>query len=150
MVQNDKTFCPLHSISQEPYIIWLPFVVHICKIIISSGLVSFFQNINFLVHREVKEQKTVQNNKISPYLRNHASYDCHLWCKCVRWSPGVFYNFKTLIFRIVRGMKRQKTAQNDKYFCLSHLTFQEPYIIWSYLWYTCRYEIKFLIFGTHV
>ena len=22
MIQNDKTFCPLHSISEEPYIIW--------------------------------------------------------------------------------------------------------------------------------
>ena len=28
VVQNDKKFCLLHSISQEPYIVWLSFVVH--------------------------------------------------------------------------------------------------------------------------
>ena len=34
-VQNDKKFCLLHSISQEPNIIWLWFMVHMCKMIIS-------------------------------------------------------------------------------------------------------------------
>ena len=34
MVQNDKKFCLLHSISQEPYIIWLSFMVQMWKIII--------------------------------------------------------------------------------------------------------------------
>ena len=37
IVQKDKTFCLLHSRSQEPYIIWLSFVVHTCKMIISAG-----------------------------------------------------------------------------------------------------------------
>ena len=59
MVQNDKKFCLLHSISQEPYIIWLSFMVQMCKMII---------------------------------------------------FPGVFFNFKILVFWVVRGLKGQKMA----------------------------------------
>ena len=40
MAQNDKKFCMSHFISQEPYIIWLSFMVHLCKMMISPG--SFF------------------------------------------------------------------------------------------------------------
>ena len=36
------------SISQEPYIIWSKFLVHLCKMIISPGFFSFFQNFTFL------------------------------------------------------------------------------------------------------
>ena len=39
-VHNDKKFCLSHSISQEPYIIWLWFLVHMCKMMISP--VNFF------------------------------------------------------------------------------------------------------------
>ena len=42
MVQNDKKLCPLHSISQERYIIGLSFMAHMCKMIISAGFFSFF------------------------------------------------------------------------------------------------------------
>ena len=44
-------------------------------------------------------------------------------------SRYFFQFFKILIFRVDRGVKGQKMAQNDKKFCLSHLIFQEPYII---------------------
>ena len=37
IVQNDKKFCLLPSVSQEPYIIWSSFVVCKCKMVISSG-----------------------------------------------------------------------------------------------------------------
>ena len=43
MAQNDKKLCPLHSISQEPYIICLSFKVHICFFFFS-----FFKNFDFL------------------------------------------------------------------------------------------------------
>ena len=87
MVQNDKKFSLLLSISQEPYIIWLSFMVPMCKIII---------------------------------------------------SPGVFFNFEILVFRVVRGLKGQKMAQNDKKFCLSYSVSQELYIIWLwFFWYAC-------------
>ena len=33
MTQDDKKFCLLHFISQEPYIMWLSFMIHLCKMI---------------------------------------------------------------------------------------------------------------------
>ena len=107
MVQNDKKFCPLHSMSQEPYIIWLSCMVHICKMIISSGgffvfvlFFCFFQVFKiliFLVRRGVKGQKRCRMTENSlcctPYRRNHASYDCHLWYKCVKWYLQLFFQF---------------------------------------------------------
>ena len=36
--QMTKTFCPLYFIYQEPYIIWLSFMVHLCKMMISPGV----------------------------------------------------------------------------------------------------------------
>ena len=92
MVQNDKKFCLLCSISQEPYIIWLSFMVQMCKMII---------------------------------------------------SPGVFFNFKILIFWVAMGLKGQKMAQNDKKFCLSHSVSQEPYFIWLWFWvHICKMMIS--------
>ena len=44
-VQNNKKFCPYCSISQEPYIMWLSFMLHMCKMIISPG--SFFIILKF-------------------------------------------------------------------------------------------------------
>ena len=42
IVQNDKKFCPSHCIFQEQNIMWLSFMVHIWKMIISLGIfVSF-------------------------------------------------------------------------------------------------------------
>ena len=38
MVHNDKNFYMSCPISQEPHIVWLPFMVHICKIIIYTGV----------------------------------------------------------------------------------------------------------------
>ena len=29
----------------------------------------------------------------TPYLRNHVSYDCHLWYKSVKWYLSVFFSF---------------------------------------------------------
>ena len=145
MAQNDKNLSLSYSISQEPYIIWLSFMVHICKMI-SSGFFfffHFFKNFIFQYVRWVKCQKMAQNGKIfrlshsisqeaymiwswfllhmckmmicsffsqfrfsrllgrwksknwpkmiknsvrlTPYLRNRTSYDCDVWYTCVRW-----------------------------------------------------------------
>ena len=51
-----------------------------------------------------------------------------------------FFNFKILIFQLVKRLKGQKMAQNDKNSCLLHLIFQEPCIIYLHLWYTCIYK----------
>ena len=47
MVQNDKKICLSHSISQEPYIIWLSFTVHMCKMIISPRVFFSFSKFWF-------------------------------------------------------------------------------------------------------
>ena len=135
-VQNDKKFCPLHSTSQKPYIIWLSFMVHICKMIISSDFFliyllffkfsfsgyigrggvggkrakngSDWQNILFVAlnisgtmhHMIFIYGGNVENDNISRY----------------------FLNLKILIFQVVRGLKEQKMAQNNKNF---------------HLWYRC-------------
>ena len=45
LVVEWKKFCLLCFISQKPYIIWLSFMVHLCKVMISSEVFfSFFQN----------------------------------------------------------------------------------------------------------
>ena len=33
MAQNDKNFCPSHSVSQEVYLISLWFLVHMCEMV---------------------------------------------------------------------------------------------------------------------
>ena len=100
MAQDDKKFCLLHFVSQELYIIWSWFLVHMCKRIIHicRAFLHFFQILIFRVNSGAKEQKLpemtiisvtlhiwvtgqkmAQNNKKfchTPYLRNCTSYDC--------------------------------------------------------------------------
>ena len=93
------------------------------------------------------------------YFRNHRSYDLHLWYTCMYkriMSPGIFFHvfLRILIFGIIREelglVKGQQIAQNDKTLCLSHLVFQEPYIIYcDFLLHLCKMMISpanFLIF----
>ena len=47
MVQNNRKFCQPHFISQESFIIWLSFIVHIYKTIISSVVFFIFSNFWF-------------------------------------------------------------------------------------------------------
>ena len=115
MVQNDKKFCPLHSISQQPCIVWLSFMVHICKMMISSGIFFFFQNFDFLVHTGVKGQKMFQNDKKFCLLHSISQEPYLIWllfmvqmCKMII-SPGVFFNFSIFIFQVVRGIERAKS-----------------------------------------
>ena len=86
MAQNEKKLCLLHPISQEPYIIWSSFVVCKCKMIISFFL-NFFKTLNFQVLGGSKGKKWPKMTKNSVcralYLRNHTSYDLHLWYSCV-------------------------------------------------------------------
>ena len=90
-VQNDKKFCPSCFISQEPYLVWLSFMVYICKMIISADFCFiFFKSLIFWVVRVIKRQKNCpkwQKNSVchTSCLRNYISYDCHLWCTCVKW-----------------------------------------------------------------
>ena len=49
MVQNGKKFCLSQSVSQEPYIIWLWLLVHMCKMMVSPANFLIFQNLDFWV-----------------------------------------------------------------------------------------------------
>ena len=83
--QNDKKVFLLCLIFQEPYIIWLSFVLHKCKMI-SPGVFFFKMSILWVATR-VKVQKWPKMTKNSVhsalYLRNHISFDLHLWYTCV-------------------------------------------------------------------
>ena len=46
---------------------------------------------------------------LTPYLRNHTSYDCNFWCTCVKWYlQQLFSFFKVLIFGVFKGIKGKK------------------------------------------
>ena len=71
-VQNDKKLCQSCSNGN-----------------ISRHFLYFFKLLIFQAVSGVKRQKKWSEMKKSvchaPYLRNHASYDCHLWYTCVKW-----------------------------------------------------------------
>ena len=108
-----KKICLLQSMSQEPYIIWLSLTVHLCKMMISLGVLFIFSKFWFfgllVGDRGVKGQKMIQNEKNSichtPYLRNHISYDFDLWyfmCKMII-SPGFIFIFSKIWFSGLLG-----------------------------------------------
>ena len=110
MLQNDKKFCLLLFMSQEPYIRWLSFMVHIC--IVKWYLhvcCSFSKVLIFWVHRGVTGQKMVQNDKNFSLLCLIFQESYIIWlsfmvqmCKII--SPGVFFNFP--------GCQRAERAKN--------------------------------------
>ena len=53
-----------NSISGTIFHIWSSFMVHMCK-------------------KWPKMTKNYAHH--APYHRKHTSYDCHLWCTCVKW-----------------------------------------------------------------
>ena len=128
MVQNEKKFCPSCSISQEPYIRWSSFVVCKCKMIIYSGFFPIFSKLWFFRllggSKGIKWPEMTKNSVVchALYLRNHTSYDLHLWGTCViGFYLQVFVHlFQIFIFGVNSGVKGQKIAQNDKKLCLSY------------------------------
>ena len=64
----------------------------------------------------------------TPHLRRHTSYDHDL-----EFPDLFFIFFKVCIFSVVREVKEQKMAQNDKNFCLFHSLSQELCLLW--LWF---------------
>ena len=115
MAQNDKKFSQSCPISQDPFIIWLSFVVRKCKIIKSPGLFFiFFKIMIFWVVRRVKGQKMAQNGKKlcrAFYLKSHISYDLHLWYTCVKWwHTQLFFSFlkKFWLYELLGGKKGKK------------------------------------------
>ena len=94
MGQIDNKFCLWHSISQKPCIIWLPFMVHTCKMMVSPGFFTFLGG--KMAKNGLKWEKNVCH---APYLRNHTSYDRHLLYTSVKWwYLQVFFFFFTFYF----------------------------------------------------
>ena len=90
MFQNDKTFCPLRWTSQEPYLMYLSFMVHVYEIVISPGIFFIFSKFwyfGLFGWWKGKKQSKITKNCVcqAPYFRNHTSYDCYLWYTCVKW-----------------------------------------------------------------
>ena len=53
----------------------------------------------------------------TPYLKNHLSYDGNLWYTFVKWwyLQMLFFIFYKILFSgLLRSIKREKMAQNDK------------------------------------
>ena len=111
-------FCPSRSVSQEPCIIWLSFMLHLCKMIIFPGNFFIFSKFWFFGLLAGKSAKN------SPKGQNILSVALPIWgtihhmtviyiCKMII-SSDVFFILKILIFLVCRGIKRQKTVQNDK------------------------------------
>ena len=103
--------CLSRSISQEPYIIWLSFMVQICKMIICQGVFFSVKILIFQVVKGWKGNKWPEMSKIyvccTLYCRSHISYDLHLLYTCMYKriiSPGIFFIFfKILIFKVISG-----------------------------------------------
>ena len=112
IAQNDNTLCLSHSICQEPYIIWSPFVVHKWKIIISPEFFFIFSKFwffwllggwkgkkwsimikNFVFctlylrsHRSfIWPKMTKKYFYCTPYLSNHTSFYCVFCCSSLKW-----------------------------------------------------------------
>ena len=88
IAQNDKNFCVLHFISQESYIMWLSFMVHLYEMMISLGVFFIFSKLWFFRllggSKEKKWPKITKNYVCCAlYLRNDTSYDLALCCTCV-------------------------------------------------------------------
>ena len=105
IAQNDKKFCLLCFISQKSCM-WLSFMLHLCEIIIFSGIFFIFSKFwVLLVDSEGGGgrgwSKTRKNHVCcTPYLKKHISYDFHLWytCMCKIISSGVFSFFQNFDF----------------------------------------------------
>ena len=90
--------CLMSLISQEPYIIWLSFMVHLCKMMIYLGFFfHFFRILILCVVRRVKGQKMAQNDKKKlSHAISHELYLIWLWflaqmCKMVQHFFFHFY-----------------------------------------------------------
>ena len=146
-------------------------MVHLCKMIISQGIFSFFQNFDSLGclgggrvavggAKNGKNSKWEKNLCRIPYLRNHTSYDFYLWslihslveslqklfmvliCKII--SPGIFFFFlKFWFFGLLGGYKGKKWQkwQNGP-------KWQRTLYFAIYISGTMRHMI--LIYGAHV
>ena len=105
MIQNDKKSCLSYFISQEPCIICLSFMIHLCKMIISPGIFSFYQNFSGLLE-VLNGQKIVQNDKKFFPSLSISQEPCTIWLSFMIHilnddiSSSFFHLFKFWIFLV--------------------------------------------------
>ena len=110
MVQNEKKFCLLHSISQESYTIPFPFIVHLGKIISPCFfyISSKFWFSGLLGRHKGKKQSKMRKKIPSVVLHisgtYNTSYDFHLW----KIPRNFVHFFKILILHVVWRISGQK------------------------------------------
>ena len=101
MTQDEKKICLLQLISEEPYIVWLSFMVNKCKMIsffLKKNGFYFSKILIFWVVRRVKGQKMTENDiKNLSHSMSQELYFIWLWflvhmCK-VMISPAFFFSF---------------------------------------------------------
>ena len=95
MAQNDKKFRLSHSISQELYLIWLWFLAHLYKIMISPAIFFIFSKFWFFwfLGGRVKGQKMTHNyqfQSVTLYISRTVSWRLLLHMYKLKISPGVF------------------------------------------------------------
>ena len=95
-----KKICLIQLIFQEPYIIWLSFMVHLCQMMIYLGVfVHFFKILILCVVRRVKGQKNGPKwQKKLSHSVSHELYLTWLWflaqmCKMMIPPAFIFFNF---------------------------------------------------------
>ena len=144
-----KKICLLQLISQEPYIIWLSFMVHLCKMMIPQE--SFFHFFKILILWVVrvgeggeKGQKRVQNEKNFCLLHSISQESYIIWssfvahkCKIIIFSGNFFIFSKFWSFGLLGGLKGNKWPKITKNFVLC-----------IYISGTIHHRI--LIYGAHV
>ena len=85
-----KTVCCALYISQESYIIWSMFMVHMCNRMISPGFFYIYSKFLFWEWAS-KREKNSPKWRIIMFVVFHiswsiyASYDCDFWYTCVKW-----------------------------------------------------------------
>ena len=170
VAQNEiQELHPSRATSQEQYSLRSWFLLHLCKMMISSGVLFIFLYFHFWAVRGVKGQKMTQDDKkisllqlISqePYIiwfsfdmsfmvhiwfisqESYTSYDFDLWYSCLKWKylHGCFSFLKKCWFSGLweegGGGKMEKIAQTDKnsVCCAWYLRNHTSYD--CHLWYT--------------
>ena len=125
-VQNDIKFFLSRFISQETYIIWLSFMVQLCKMIIPLGVFIIFSKFRlFGLSRLVSQELYVT---CFPFM-------IHL-CKMII-SPEVLFSFSKFWFFGLLGGKRVKNGFKVTKNCVRRAPYFRNHTAYDcHLWYT--------------
>ena len=150
IAQDDKKLCLLHFMSQEPYILWSWFMVHMHKMMIYPGFFYIFSKFWFL--RSILGQ----NSKKWPEM-TIMSVTFHIWESIHRiivffllhkfkmmTSPDVCFIFSKFWFPGLLGVGGNRVGNGPKWQkILSHSVSQELYLIWlCFLVHMCKMMIS--------